>query len=50
MPQHVQVIPGIRTFDGPRRNDLFTTATSSLYRLRLNTAGARYPASAPPAS
>ena len=32
------------TFGGPKRNDLFITATSSLYTLRLNTTGARYPA------
>jgi gluconolactonase len=32
------------TFGGPKRNDLFITATSSLYCLRLNTTGGRYPA------
>jgi gluconolactonase len=32
------------TFGGPKRNDLFITATSSLYSLRMNTTGARYPA------
>ena len=31
------------TFGGPKRNDLFITATSSVYSLRLNTTGARYP-------
>src|SRR5262249_4057356 len=34
------------TFGGPKRNDLFITATSSVYSLRLNTTGARYPAGA----
>ena len=33
-----------RTFGGPKRNDLFITATSSVYSLRLNITGARYPA------
>jgi gluconolactonase len=32
------------TFGGPKRNDLFITATSSVYSLRLNITGARYPA------
>ncbi|MBX6356747.1 MAG: SMP-30/gluconolactonase/LRE family protein [Micromonosporaceae bacterium] len=31
------------TFGGPKRNDLYITATSSLYTLRLNVTGARYP-------
>jgi gluconolactonase len=31
------------TFGGPKRNDLYITATSSLYSLRLNLTGARYP-------
>jgi gluconolactonase len=31
------------TFGGPKRNDLFITATSSLYCLRLKVTGARYP-------
>jgi gluconolactonase len=31
------------TFGGPKRNDLFITATSSLYCVRLNTTGVRYP-------
>lgn len=30
-------------FGGPRNNDLFITATSSVYTLRINTTGARYP-------
>src|SRR5262249_27063217 len=38
------------TFGGAKRNDLFITATSSVYSLRLNTTGARYPASSPPTS
>jgi gluconolactonase len=33
------------TFGGPKRNDLFITATSSLYTLRMNATAARYPAS-----
>jgi gluconolactonase len=32
------------TFGGPKRNDLFITATSSVYSLRLNLCGVRYPA------
>jgi gluconolactonase len=31
------------TFGGPKRNDLFITASSSLYSLRLTVTGARYP-------
>jgi gluconolactonase len=31
------------TFGGPKRNDLFITATSSVYRLRLKVTGGRYP-------
>jgi gluconolactonase len=31
------------TFGGPKRNDLFITATSSLYCLRLKVTGGRYP-------
>jgi gluconolactonase len=34
------------TFGGPKRNDLFITATSSVYSLRLNITGARYPPAA----
>lgn len=33
------------TFGGPKRNDLFITASSSVYSLRLNVTGARYPRS-----
>jgi gluconolactonase len=31
------------TFAGPKRNDLYITASSSLYALRVNFTGARYP-------
>jgi gluconolactonase len=31
------------TFGGPKRNDLYITATSSLYCLRLKVTGGRYP-------
>jgi gluconolactonase len=31
------------TFGGAKRNDLFITATSSVYRLRLKVTGGRYP-------
>jgi gluconolactonase len=31
------------TFGGPKRNDLFITATSSVYSVRLNARGVRYP-------
>lgn len=31
------------TFGGARRNELFITASSSLYTLRVNIDGARYP-------
>jgi gluconolactonase len=31
------------TFGGPRRNDLFVTATSSVYTLRVNVTAGRYP-------
>ena len=41
------------TFGGPKRNDLYITASSSVYALRVNFTGARYPwagvASAPAA-
>ena len=42
---HLPEIVSNLTFGGPKRNDLFITATSSLYSLRLKTTGARYPAS-----
>jgi gluconolactonase len=41
---HVPEIVSNLTFGGPRRNDLFITATSSVYSLRLNLCGAHYPA------
>jgi gluconolactonase len=31
------------TFGGPKRNDMYITASSSLYTLRLNVSGGRYP-------
>jgi gluconolactonase len=31
------------TFGGPKRNHLFVTATTTVYRIRLNVNGARYP-------
>jgi gluconolactonase len=40
---HLPEIVSNLTFGGPKRNDLFITATSSLYAIRLNVAGARYP-------
>jgi gluconolactonase len=41
---HIPEIVSNLTVGGPKRNDLFITATSSLYCLRLNTTGGRYPA------
>ena len=41
---HLPEVVSNLTFGGPRRNDLFITATSSVYSLRLNITGARYPA------
>jgi len=43
---HLPEIVSNLTFGGPKRNDLFITASSSLYTLRLTVAGARYPRSA----
>ena len=40
---HVPEIVSNLTFGGPKRNDLFITATSSLYSIRLNVTGMRYP-------
>ena len=40
---HLPEIASNLTFGGPKRNDLFITATSSLYAIRLNVIGARYP-------
>ena len=39
---HLPEIVSNLTFGGPKRNDLFITATSSVYSLRLNCCGARY--------
>ena len=41
---HIPEIVSNLTFGGPKRNDLFITATSSVYSLRLNLCGVRYPA------
>jgi gluconolactonase len=40
---HVPEIAANFTFGGPQRNHLFICATSSLYSLRVNFNGARYP-------
>ncbi len=40
---HIPEIVSNLTFGGPKRNDLFITATSSVYALRLNLCGVRYP-------
>jgi gluconolactonase len=40
---HLPEIVANFTFGGPKRNELFITATSSLYSLRVNINGARYP-------
>jgi gluconolactonase len=41
---HLPEVVADLTFGGPGRNDLFITATSSLYATRLNVTGVRYPA------
>ena len=41
---HIPEIVSNLTFGGPKRNDLFITATSSVYSLRLNLCGVSYPA------
>lgn len=41
---HIPEIVSNLTFGGPKRNDLFITATSSVYSLRLTLCGVRYPA------
>jgi gluconolactonase len=41
---HIPEIVSNLTFGGPKRNDLFITATSSVYSLRLKLCGVRYPA------
>lgn len=40
---HLPEVTSNLTFGGPKRNDLFITATSSVYTLRVNVTGARYP-------
>jgi len=40
---HLPEIVSNLTFGGPKRNDLFITATSSVYSIRLNCGGVRYP-------
>jgi gluconolactonase len=40
---HIPEIVSNLTFGGTKRNDLFITATSSVYSLRLNVCGVRYP-------
>ena len=40
---HLPEVTSNLTFGGPKRNELFITASSSLYSLRLNVNGARYP-------
>jgi gluconolactonase len=42
---HLPEIVSNLTFGGPKRNDMYITASSSLYTLRLNLTGARYPQS-----
>jgi gluconolactonase len=41
---HLPEVVSNLTFGGPRRNDLFITATTSLYSVRVNFTGAVYPA------
>jgi gluconolactonase len=40
---HLPEVTANLTFGGARRNDLYITASSSLYSLRVNFGGARYP-------
>jgi gluconolactonase len=40
---HVPEVVSNLAFGGPKRNDLFITATMSLYSIRVNFTGARYP-------
>jgi gluconolactonase len=42
---HIPEIVSNFTFGGFKRNDLYITASSSLYSLRVKFSGARYPAS-----
>ena len=39
---HVPEVVSNLTFGGAKRNDLFLTATTSLYTIRMNVTGARY--------
>ncbi|HEY2200358.1 MAG TPA: SMP-30/gluconolactonase/LRE family protein, partial [Solirubrobacteraceae bacterium] len=41
---HIPEIVSNLTFGGPKRNDLFIAATSSVYSVRLNVCGVSYPA------
>jgi gluconolactonase len=43
---HIPEVVANVTFGGPQRNQLFICATSSLYAIRVNFSGARYPAAA----
>jgi gluconolactonase len=47
---HLPEIVSNLTFGGPKRNELYITATTSLYSLRLNINGIRYPAVPPESS
>lgn len=40
---HVPEVVSNLTFGGPKRNDLFITGTTSLYTIRVNVTGVRYP-------
>ncbi len=40
---HVPEVVSNLAFGGPRRNDLFVTATSTVYALRVNVTAGRYP-------
>ena len=40
---HVPEVVSNLAFGGPQRNQLFITATTSLYTLRVNCSGATYP-------
>jgi len=40
---HVPEVVANLTFGGPRRNDIFLTATSTVYTMRVNVTAGRYP-------
>ena len=40
---HVPEVVSNFTFGGPKRNQVFITASTSVYSIRLNITGARYP-------